>query len=94
MSLICLSCLDNPNFPEPEGLIRPEKMSLILSDMFFMKGFSEVLKKEFSLKKLLEQEHQIDSLRLAKSIQYYESHPDIFLEILEQTESILKKKIK
>jgi hypothetical protein len=106
MSLITISCVDRNKIPP--GIIQPIQMQKILWDVLQAQALSaEISKKDSAVNevaetKLLTQKvfeiYRIKSDDFQRSYNWYTSHPDIMLEVIdslnnkEQRENLLKLK--
>ena len=92
---LLISCQNIERSPEPEGLIPPEKMVEILTDISLVHGArtynKSVMKtKGISPEEFIWERHNVDSLQFARSNDYYAENYEMYKTIYDSVKSRLE----
>ena len=96
-SVLLVSCQNVEEIKKPDGLIPEQKMVEVLTDLSILysaKNYNKRILEEtgLPLKTYLYEKHQIDSLQLAQSTDYYAKNYTQFKKIYHQVKLNLDKK--
>ncbi len=93
---LLISCQNIEEVKKPDNLISEQKMVNVLTDLALLnsaKNYNKRLLEEKGIQpdSLLYKRHNIDSLQLAESTQYYATHYNTFEVILKKVKNNLEK---